>query len=1392
MRTVRRPRRELSQPIDIIRDLQDVIADIAHAINTHETIFPVSGTTLDGPGGGGGGAAHAILSATHTDSVGNAVTRGSLIYGNATPAWDELVLGAVRTVLRSDGTDAAWSTGDLDSNARVTVRKNTGANVGTRRRLNLIEGTNVTLTVTDDAGGEEVDITVASSAGGGTVTSVAGGVGITNTPEPIVGAGTVDLDIFSLTTEAALAAGDWLPFVDVSVGTAPSAQRKATFANLEAALTLSNQIGPLSVGKGGTGLISGTSGGILGFTGTTTIASSALLTNDVLVVGGGAGATPNAIAAGLGTTTQVLHGNAAGEPTWAAVSLTADITGTLAVGNGGTGLISGTSGGILGFTGTTTIASSALLTNDAIVVGGGAGATPNTIAAGLGTTTTVLHGNAAGEPTWAAVSLTADVSGTLPIGSGGTGQITAVLAFNALSPITTRGDLITRDATVNNVRLAIGTTGRFLRSDGTDPSWQLLADADIPNTITLDNITQITTRDHGDLQDLLADDHTQYLLLAGRAGGQVGTGGTAAGNNLTLRSNTGFDGTIRLGDSNTGADAVVIHGTTDTLGINGVTQTVRLTVRDQTVGAIPMVNLQRHEAAAATGVLEVWSRSRGNAGTPTVVANDDTVGELLGVAFDGTDYERVAAMRYLIRDTNPSATSMGGEISFFTTTDGTVTLAERFRLSEDGARFQRTMGGDAEAVGDFRAPSPVTPPAYPSYPEGIFIGDTTDSRVSILTGNAGLSILDFSDTDAIGPGAVTYNHTTNLFTHRANATDMLTLGSVGLRIESGVSAAAATRLDVRAASAVTPAAFGATPGALIVGDTTSVGLELSTGTSGLAEINFSDTAASGVGAIKYDHTGDFLRLTTGSVIQARLNTTGLRLESAVAADAVQRLHVVGNQLLTGILYGGTATADNIDLDPSSAANYTGSVRICTTATTVPAGSSLVCLRILPSGMTWGAGVFQQLRGLLWDTSISITGGSFGSNILLFTGSPRISNTAGITVMPGCTIFHALPIFESTVASLTTALFYEGFESQPSFVNTLGSLTVTPSYGYRSSVLVWGATTTIEQWTHYEATDLPAGGTLTAQIAFSTNANTGTTCISLVSSGVNAKMRHVGPIVVGANADVVNTSVIMDFQNTTQAIRLPRLTHTTREGLTGLEGMFVHDTTYDALYFYRNPDADWYEVAYDAPPRRLKRASVIWDAASILSNVGVGAHTPSGTNGTAGNNDGFWNFRTTAASANDDAGWLPITATYQVNNNEPSIYYWRIRTSTSIAVCRIWVGMFTADPMGSDTLVANSVGFRYSTAAGDTTWSCRSSDGASVQASDSGITVATSTLYEFKLINRGGPGTPTWDFYINGNRVATHTTTVPSAVTIKMQSEIRTLEAVVKGILLSHWYADTNG
>ena len=49
---------------------------------------------------------HDVLSVTHSDTVANAVTRGSIIYGNSTPKWDELVIST--GFLKGDGTDVAW------------------------------------------------------------------------------------------------------------------------------------------------------------------------------------------------------------------------------------------------------------------------------------------------------------------------------------------------------------------------------------------------------------------------------------------------------------------------------------------------------------------------------------------------------------------------------------------------------------------------------------------------------------------------------------------------------------------------------------------------------------------------------------------------------------------------------------------------------------------------------------------------------------------------------------------------------------------------------------------------------------------------------------------------------------------------------------------------------------------------------------------------------------------------------------------------------------------------------------------------------------------------------------------------------------------------------------
>lgn len=101
--------------------------------------------------------------------------------------------------------------------------------------------------------------------------------------------------------------------------------------------------------------------------------------------------------------------------------------------------------------------------------------------------------------TWTGASTISTV-GTISIGTwqgtavgiayGGTGATTKTAAFNALTPMTTVGDIEYHDGT-NGTRLAgnTTTTKKFLRSTGngtaaTAPAWDTLVDGDLPSALT--------------------------------------------------------------------------------------------------------------------------------------------------------------------------------------------------------------------------------------------------------------------------------------------------------------------------------------------------------------------------------------------------------------------------------------------------------------------------------------------------------------------------------------------------------------------------------------------------------------------------------------------------------------------------------------------------------------------------------------------------------------------------------------------------------------------------------------------------------------------------------------------------------------------------------------------
>ena len=316
-------------------------------------------------------------------------------------------------------------------------------------------------------------------------------------------------------------------------------------------------------------------------------------------------ATGSLTSLGLGLSTQVLHGNAAGDPTWGAVDLTNEVTGYLPVGSGGTGVGS--------------------ITAHSLVVGDGSSAI-NEIA--VGATNQVLLGNTAADPSWGSVPNAALTNSSVTLSNGNNITVTGSpvsLGGTASFDLTgcTQYSIQVGDATGSLDSLATGTATQMLQSGGAaaNPAWSTTT---WPATTTQGDVLYSSS---DNTIASLAKDATATRYLA-----NTGASNNPAWNQVNMAN--GVTGTLPVANGGTGfatttAYAVLCGGTSATnpfqpiAGVGTADQVLTsngagaLPTFQDASGGLPAGGLTGEGLMANTGVTATWEGSPSYTGTVT-------------------------------------------------------------------------------------------------------------------------------------------------------------------------------------------------------------------------------------------------------------------------------------------------------------------------------------------------------------------------------------------------------------------------------------------------------------------------------------------------------------------------------------------------------------------------------------------------------------------------------------------------------------------------------------------------------------------------------------------------------------------------------------------------------
>jgi hypothetical protein len=460
------------------------------------TIFNSGGVSLGGYGDPGIGTLYANNVYVGFNTITSAA--GTTVLTNASAGWQNVVGIATQTIQLPVATTLFKGfafTVTSSSTGAVTIKDNASATIDT-----VVTGGSAILVLTNNstsAGTWVAYSYIPASYDFSVTTANFGGAAITNA-------------LWNGTTIASGYGGTGL--------TTFAAANNAIYSTSSSALAA----GTLPIAAGGTAATTFTTNGVLYGNGTSAL-----------------GVT------GAGTTGQVLLANTSGAPTWGSVPSTGAVTTfqtslsglTPSSATSGAVTLAGTLGATSGGTGYSTTAVGDLLQ----------GAATNTWSklAAVATGNALISGGVTTASSWGKIGLTTHVSGTLPIGNGGT-NLTAY----------TTGDIIYASATNTLSTLGIGSTNQVLTVAGGIPTWaatqstMVYPGTGIPNSTGSAWGTSYSTTGSGTVVALATSPTFVTSITA-----PLHLGGTTASSTLTLQSTSGVGTTdsIALKVGNNGA-----------------------------------------------------------------------------------------------------------------------------------------------------------------------------------------------------------------------------------------------------------------------------------------------------------------------------------------------------------------------------------------------------------------------------------------------------------------------------------------------------------------------------------------------------------------------------------------------------------------------------------------------------------------------------------------------------------------------------------------------------------------------------------------------------------------------------------------------------------------------